>query len=410
VSEQLGQVITLSSAPASSIVRSMTPVTPAAELPFSREEYAERLDRVRRRMEGAGIEVLLTTVPENIAYLTGYSSLGYFTYQILILSLVEDPILLTRAINVEKAQVDSCLRLIEGYRDTDDPDAATYQVLERYRLLGKRMANQDDAWFFSVARYKKLLGRLGVADLRDGSGIVEHVRRLKSRREIEYIRQAGRYCEAALRAAVEAAAPGASENDVAAAAYHAMYRAGSEFLGHEAQYVAGPAAGLGFECARRRPIRPDDVVYMEAGGTHHRYNCMLSRTVIVGRPDPKWIAMAEASRDALNAARATIRAGVTSHEVDRAARAVMERAGFARHFTHRTGYSIGIGLPPDWGEGRIMSINENDPTVLEVGMCFHLIPDLKIVHEGGVVFSESVVVTERGHELLTDFPQEIFFR
>jgi len=380
------------------------------ELPFSREEYARRLDRVRRRMEDAQTEVLLTTVPENIVYLTGYSTLGYFTFQVLVVSLHEEPILLTRAINVEKAQVDSCLRLIEGYQDTEDADDATYRLLERYRLLGKRIANQDDAWFFSVARYKKLVRRLGVDDLADGSGIVEHVRRVKSAHEIEYIRQAGRYCEASLRAAIDAAAPGATENDVAAAAYQAMYKAGSEFLGHEAQYVAGPAAGLGFECARRRPIRADDVVYMEAGGTHQRYNCMLSRTVIVGKPDPKWIVMAEASRDALEAATAAIRPGVTSHEVDRAARLVMDKAGLGRYFSHRTGYSIGIGLPPDWGEGRIMSINLNDPTVLEPGMCFHLIPDLKVVHEGGVVFSDSVVVTETGYDTLTNFPSEIFFR
>jgi Xaa-Pro aminopeptidase len=146
---------------------------------------------------------------------------------------------------------------------------------------------------------------------------------------------------------------------------------------------------------------------MEAGGTHNRYNCMLSRTVIVGKPDPRWMAMAEASRDALNAAKAAIRAGVTSHEVDLAARSVMHSAGFARYFMHRTGYSIGIGVPPDWGEGRIMSINANDQTVLEAGMCFHLIPDLKVVHQGGVVLSESVAVTATGHELLTDFSQEI---
>ena len=388
----------------------MSPMSAQNELPFSREEYARRLDLVRRRMEDARIEVLLTTVPENIVYLTGYSTLGYFTFQMLVVSLHEDPILLTRAINVEKAQVDSCLRLIEGYQDTEDADDATYRLLERYRLLGKRIANQDDAWFFSVGRYKKLVRRLGVDDLIDGSGIVEHVRRVKSAGEIEYIRQAGRYCEASLRAAVDAAVPGATENDVAAAAYQAMYKAGSEFLGHEAQYVAGPAAGLGFECARRRPIRADDVVYMEAGGTHQRYNCMLSRTVIVGKPDPKWIAMAEASRDALEAAKTAIRPGVTSHEVDRAARLVMDKAGLGRHFSHRTGYSIGIGLPPDWGEGRIMSINENDPTVLEAGMCFHLIPDLKAVHEGGAVFSEAVVVTENGHEPLTSFPQDLVFK
>lgn len=379
-------------------------------LAFSREEYAARLARVRQGMDEAGAEVMLTTVPENITYLTGYSTLGYFTFQILILSLEHDPILLTRAINVEKAQLDSCLQHIVGYADTDDPDEATYAVLKRFGLLGKRITNQDDAWFFSVSRYKKLVRRLGVTDLPDSSGIIERVRRVKSPKEIEYIRQAGRYCAASLRAAIEAVAPGATDNDVAAAAYYALYRAGSEFLGHEAQFVAGPAAGLGFECARRRPIAANDVVYMEAGGTHNRYNCMLSRTVLVGKPDPKWLGMAQASRDALNAAKAAIRAGVTSHEVDLAARSVMQAAGFARYFMHRTGYSIGIGVPPDWGEGRIMSINADDPTVLEAGMCFHLIPDLKVVHQGGVVLSESVVVTATGHELLTDFPQEIVVR
>lgn len=361
-------------------------------------------------MESAGVEVMLTTVPENIVYLTGYSTLGYFTYQLLILTLDTDPILLTRAINVEKAQLDSCLTHIEGYADTEDPDEATYKVLDKFGLLGKRISNQDDAWFFSVGRYKKLLHRLGVADLPDCSGIIERVRRVKSPKEIEYIRQAGRYCEASLRAAVAAVVPGVTDNDVAAAAYHALYAAGSEFLGHEAQFVAGPAAGLGFECARRRPIGANDVVYMEAGGTHNRYNCMLSRTVIVGRPDPKWMAMAEASREALQAAKGAMRAGATSHEVDRAARTVMGRAGFAKYFMHRTGYSIGIGVPPDWGEGRIISINQHDPTVLEAGMCFHLIPDLKVAREGGVVFSESVVVTASGHEPLTDFSQEIFVK
>src|SRR5215471_6927171 len=185
-------------------------MTEPKPLTFTREEYATRLVRVRERMEKAGIDVLLTTVPENIVYLTGYSTLGYFTYQILILSLDQDPILLTRALNVEKAQVDSCLRNIEGYTDTDDPDDATYRTLQKYRLISKRISNQDDAWFFSVGRYKKLLRHLQVTELPDGSGIVEQVRKLKSRQEIAYIREAGGYCEASLRAAIEAVVPGAT--------------------------------------------------------------------------------------------------------------------------------------------------------------------------------------------------------
>ncbi len=383
---------------------------PRNELPFSLEEYVGRLDKVRREMAGAGVEVMLTTVPENIVYLTGYHTLGYFTYQVLVVSLEQPPILLTRAMNLDKARVDSCLEAIEGYGDTEDPDDATWRVLDTYGLPGKRIATQEDAWFFSVARWKKLVRRLGVDDLPDCSGLVERVRRVKSPREIEYIREAGRYAMVSLDAAIAAVAPGVLETEVSAAAHWGLHRAGSEYLGHSPQFVTGPQAGLGFECAGRRPIRPDDVVYMEAGGTHNRYNGMVSRTVIVGRPDSRWIAMAEASRDALNAAKAAIQPGVTSHKVDRAARETIRRAGFAEHFLHRTGYSIGIGFPPDWGEGRIMSINENDPTLLEPGMCFHLIPDLKIALHGGVVFSESVAVTATGCDVLTPYSQELVFK
>jgi Xaa-Pro dipeptidase len=377
-------------------------------LPFAIGEYEERLNKVRRRMTAAGVEAMLTTVPENIVYLTGYHTLGYFTYQILIVSLDHAPILLTRAMNTEKGQADSCLQNIEGYKDTESPDDATYRVLETYGLLNKRLGNQDDAWFFSVARYKKLIGRLGIDDLIDCSGLVEEVRKIKSPKEIEYIREAGRYCAASLDSAIAATGPGVLECVVNAAAHDGMHRAGSEYLGHSAQFVSSPQSGLGFECAERRPILRDGAVYMEAGGTHNRYNCMLSRTVLVGNPDPKFEDMAMASRDGLNAAMAATKAGVTSHEVDKAARDVIAKAGFADAFAHRTGYSIGIGFPPDWGEGRIMSINENDPLVLEPNMCFHYIPDLKYGGFGGAVFSESLVVTETGYEPLSKYSQEIF--
>lgn len=376
-------------------------------LPFSDEEYARRLAAVRQGMSRTGVDVMLTTVPENIVYLTGYHSLGYFTYQMLIVSLEHEPVLLTRAMICDKARIDSCLDYIEGYADTEDPDKATVRVLHKYNFIDKRIGNQDDAWFFSVSRYKQLIARLGVDDFVDCSGLVEEVRKIKSAGEIECIREAGRYCAASLDGAIAAIRPGVLETEISAAAHQQLHLAGSEYLGHSAQFVTGPQAGLAFECAQRRPVGDDDVVYMEAGGTHNRYNCMLSRTVIVGKPDRKWLSMAAASRDALNAAKEATKPGVTSHEVDSAARGVMARAGFADAFEHRTGYSIGIGFPPDWGEGRIMSINENDPLVLQPGMCFHYIPDLKIANEGGAVFSESLVVTDAGYELLSEYSQEL---
>ena len=57
-----------------------------------------------------------------------------------------------------------------------------------------------------------------------------------------------------------------------------------------------------------------------------------------------------------------------------------------------------------------MSINENDPLVLEPGMCFHYIPNCKFPYQGGVVFNECLAVTEAGYELLSDFANEIFYK
>lgn len=379
-------------------------------LPFSTEEYRERLGKVRAAMQEAGVESLLLTAPENIYYLTGYHTLGYFTFQMLIVPLSQEPILLTRHLNVENALATSWLGRVEGYRDTEDPDEATYSVLDKYDLVGKPMGTQDRAWFFTVAQYRALKDRGKDRNLVDCSGLVEHVRLVKSKQEIAYIRKAAETSAVSLGEAIRAVRAGRTENEVAAACHKALIEAGSEYLGHPPMVVAGPAAGLAFATWHRRRIRANDVVYLEAGGTYQRYNAALSRTVIVGKPPKKWLRMAEVSKEALSVAIEAIRPGVTSGEVDRVCRDHIGKAGYAEFFQHRTGYSIGIGFPPDWGEGRTLSIKEGDPTPLQPGMVFHLIPDLKVVSEGGVVFSETVLVTETGHELLTSYPQKVFFR
>src|SRR5436189_1129528 len=132
-----------------------------SQLVFEREEYDRRLAAVRRHMQEKGVDVLLTTVPENIYYLTGYDSMGYFTYQILIIPLDTDPIFLTRALNTDKARMYSCLRQVEGWDDLSSPAQATLEVLQKYRLQGKRLANQNDAWFLSVNQYNYICERLG---------------------------------------------------------------------------------------------------------------------------------------------------------------------------------------------------------------------------------------------------------
>ena len=76
-------------------------------------------------------------------------------------------------------------------------------------------------------------------------------------------------------------------------------------------------------------------------------------------------------------------------------------------FTKRTGYSVGVNFCPDWGEGHIMDLKENDDRVLEAGMVFHTPMSLRADGDLAVAVSETVMVTKTGHEVLTNFPRKL---
>ena len=117
--------------------------------------------------------------------------------------------------------------------------------------------------------------------------------------------------------------------------------------------------------------------------------------------------MADVIIAALEAAIGAIRPGVTSGSVDAACREPIERAGFEPNFRKRTGYSVGIGYSPSWGEGHIVSLRRDDPTRLEPGMVFHMPPALRVPGQYGLGFSETVLVTPTGCEVLTNHPRRL---
>jgi Xaa-Pro dipeptidase len=98
-----------------------------------------------------------------------------------------------------------------------------------------------------------------------------------------------------------------------------------------------------------------------------------------------------------------IRPGVTSHEVNAVVGAVTAKAGLPGVVRKRAGYSVGLNFPPDWGEGAFLDLKNDDPTVLRAGMVFHVPASLRLPEEAPVALSETVLVTESGREVLTNF-------
>lgn len=379
-------------------------------LAFPIAEYERRLGELRTRLIASGVDVLLSTTPENITYLTGFESPGHYWFQGLIVPLSGEPIAVSRLLETSGVEAYSCVEHNLAYSDSQDPMERLCDAFGEFGLAGKRVGFEMDCWFFTAKQQARLFSLMPSTTFVDLSGIVEEGRLIKSDLEVDLIREAARTTEAGIRAGIEAVGEGVSEDDVAAEIHHAMIRAGSEWPSIVPFVASGERGAIGHATWLHRTLRRGDSVFLEVGGCKRRYHAAMMRTCYVGEPD---IAIRDAFQvvlDAFDTAADAIKPGVTAGEVDRVAREFIAGTGLGGDQASRVAYSIGIAVPPDWGEGQILSMKPGVTRELETNMTFHLLPWVQIPGKGGVGCTETIRVTETGYESLTDFPRELFVR
>jgi len=377
------------------------------DLAFPREEYAARLEKVRRTMAERSIDVLLVFTAENVNYLTGYDTIGYSSFLCLAVPLDRDPLMVIREMERGVAMSTTWLTDFATTGDTDDPVERTVDALSTRGLASRRIGIEATAPFMTARTWLRLKAALGGDAVADGSEIVEPVRAIKSALELEKIRRACALVDEGMARALEAVREGATENDVAVAAYAAMVGGGSDPLVSQPIVTSGPRSGVAHTTFHHRRLERGDTVLVELGACVSRYGGALMRTAFIGEPADEVLKMNDVVLRSLNGAIAAIKPGVTAGSVDEACRRVIEEAGYEAMFRKRTGYSVGVAFAPDWGEGHIVSLRRDDPRLLEPGMVFHMPPALRAFQRLCVGMSETVVVTDNGCEVLTHHPREL---
>jgi Xaa-Pro dipeptidase len=380
------------------------------QLPFTTEEFRARVAKVQGGLRTRGLEALLVSTPENIYYLTGYTTTGYYTYQALLVGASGEPTLVIRLLELVNAQQFAWTRSVVTYQDHEDPLTVTARAIADRGLGGGRLGVEQDSWFLTSKTEHRLRALLPGARVEDGSGMVEAARMIKSQAEVAYLRHAARIATKAFEAALEATREGNTEADVAAAAYQASVKAGGHYPASPMYVPAGPRSGIPHATWSERRLERGDVVFYELPASYHRYSGFVMRTAVLGPTPDRVRRMTDAVVAGLEAAIQAIKPGVTSGEVDAANRQAIARAGFAALHHHRTGYSLGVAYPPGSGEGHIIDLKQDDARVLEPGMVFHLVPH--IYEEGvvGVGVDETVVVTEGGRDVLLDISRGLIER
>lgn len=372
-------------------------------LHFSREEFAARQAATRRAMVEAGLDGLLMFRQESMFYLTGYDSFGFVYFQCLVLTADGRLVLLTRAPDLRQARHTSVIEDIRIWVDREgaSPAGELRAILEELGLAGGRLGVEWEAYGLTARNGRRLEAALaGAATLEDASELVSRLRLVKSPAEIAYVRRAAELADAALEEANRLAVPGADEGDILAAMQGAVFRGGGDYPANEFIIGAGRDALLCRYFSGRKKLAAQDQMTVEFAGAYRHYHACLMRTILLGRPDPRQIAMHAAALEALAAAQAALRPGRPIGEVFDAHARVLDAAGYQAHRLNACGYSLGAVFAPNWMDWPMFY--HGNPVLAAPGMVFFL-HMIVMDSEAGLAMcpGESVLVTEDGCERLS---------
>ncbi len=379
-------------------------------LPFKLDEYKRRYDVVQGLMKRQGLDALFVRGPENITYLTGYETPGYYGYHCLIVAKGAQPVLVGRKLELTNVPEFSWLVDTAPVEDHVVPVSVTVATARKLGLDGKRIGLEKGGFFFTVNEYEAIETGLARAKFADATTLVEEARMIKSEAEVKVIKKAVAIADKACLAGMKAVKPGVSEDEIAGALHKVWCEEGAEYTGLPNFIVSGRRSGACHATWRGRKMTANDHCIFEIAASKNRYCGAVFRTATTGKPRAKVRQLFDTTVEALEAVLGVIKPGVSCEAANEVGHAVFEKNGFGPHHVHRIGYSIGVNYPPDWGEGQIISIRKGENRLLQENMTFHLVPGCIIQDDLGIVTSNSIRVTRTGVEVLNSLPRKLYER
>ncbi len=383
--------------------------------PFSKDEYQQRLDKVRTSMAQRNLDAMVIGDPANMNWLTGFDAWSFYVPQVMLVGHDFEPVWLGRKMDAGAVTLTTYLGTdsIRPYGEDFVQRHGVHPMEEVARTLcdlgmdGKRMGYESDTYFFSPKSLACLQRGLSKSEWVDVDLLVNWCRAVKSDAEIIFMTQASKLAELAMAVAYENIVPGVRQCALMSKIVAAQIGGNDEFGGDltalSPLIMAGEAAATAHPMWTDEAFEDGQTVALELGGTRKRYNAGLARTVQLGKGPQVLFDTAKAVEEGLNAVLDTIRPGVPAGDVHRAWQDVLDRYGLVKE--SRIGYGIGVGYSPDWGEHTI-SLRENEATILEKNMTIHVMLGMWM-DDWGMEMSETTTVTESGVTCLTNFPRAV---
>ncbi len=360
--------------------------------------FHDRRRRLLGRLEPLGLSYLLVSKPIDIYYLTGFrGSAGVllvgprqprlwvdprYTLQArdqargVMVTETREPLSRTVARWVRRHQP-----VVAGYQDEYLTCAELARLNREIRAAKKRVA----------VRWRPV------------GFLLDELRMVKDQWEVERIRAAGRVTARVFREVLPQIRPGARESDLAAEIEYRMKRSGAEGPAFSTIVASGPRGAWPHARASSRRLQRGELVILDLGAILAGYAADMTRTVYLGSPTRRarelYHSVAAAQQETVQ----ELRAGMSGDQVDAVARQALAGRKLADYFTHSTGHGVGLDVHerPRLGKG--------EQTLVPAGCVVAVEPGVYIEGYGGVRIEDTVLVSEKGSEILTPASGESWY-
>ena len=380
-------------------------------------ELAERRERLLEHARAEGLSGVALFDQAYIQYTTGFSFLSNERPIAFAQNTAGDMAVLVPEFEVERTREESSFERIESYPEypgTEHPMTIWARALADLGIRDRIGADSDG--------YPGILGYQGPplsevtgATVTPLSDVIESAIARKSPAEVELIRQSARWCEHAHRLLQRYSVPGATEAEASLRAGYeatlAMLQAlGPDYagqLGSQDGATAGYRGQIGRRSAWAHAVahnitfEPGDMLVTETAAPVWGYNAELERGMVIGTPTDEQRRLFDHVVAAQQAAFDAIHPGATCADVDQAVLDYFAQHDILPLWRQHTGHAIGLRNH----EAPFLDVGDRTP--LQPGMVFTIEPGVYQEGLGGFRHSDTVVVTDDGLEILTDYPRDL---
>jgi Xaa-Pro dipeptidase len=224
----------------------------------------------------------------------------------------------------------------------------------------------------------------------------------KDASEVEKMRKAVVIAQDALKAVIPLIKIGMTEKELESELVMQLFKHGSASELPFAPIVcAGPNSANPHAAPSERKLQPGDMLIVDWGAAYDGYFSDLTRSFAIGEMDAEFQKIHKTVQEANAAGRAAGKPGVPAANVDKAARSVIEKAGYGEYFRHRTGHGLGMEVHED------PYMRGDNMQFLEVGMTYTVEPGIYLAGRNGVRIEDNMVITEKGADSLSDMEREL---